>query len=218
MFATTRVRFKILTMSFVPLRTLSGEFKILGSDFICEIEPLADANSFKAVYESFKKRHPKADHYPYAYFVSGIGKSSDDGEPGSTAGVPLLSLLQQKEIEGCVIVARYFGGTKLGTPRLRRAFLSSAEDALSHGGLGEKKTILCYDLTLDYSSFQTVKNNAERYGYRLENVDYDINVKLNLFCSDSIISPWEKMGFLPDSLPKPRLVESVEEITNDQSQ
>ena len=199
-------------MAKIPLRNLEGESKVLGSSFQAEIFPLKDPADFKAEYEAFRKRHPKADHYPYAYRLGGITKSSDDGEPGSTAGVPLLTLLERNDIEGAVVVARYFGGTKLGIPRLRRAFLSAAEDAIGRGGLGEIVTKKAYRLEVDYSTYHTLENNAARYGYSLKDVVFDVNVKLILLSGASIDEPWEKMGLPIRELPVPETQDCVEEI------
>ena len=199
-------------MAKIPLRNLKGEAKVLGSSFQAEVFSLGDPSDFKAEYEAFRKRHPKADHYPYAYRLGGVTKSSDDGEPGSTAGVPLLTLMERNEIEGAVVVARYFGGTKLGIPRLRRAFVSAAEDALSKGGLGEKVEKKAYPLEVDYSTYQTLENNASRYGYCLKDVEFGVKVKLILLSGASINGPWEKMGLPIRELPTPEVQECIEEI------
>ncbi len=204
-------------MAFIPLHEMNGECKILGSDFLASVYPLDDVASFKGIYEAFKKKNPRADHYPYAYRLGGLSKSSDDGEPGGTAGVPLLSLLEHRNVEGCVIVARYFGGTKLGVPRLRRAFVSATEDALAQKGLAEMVSRLCYELEVDYSAYETIQSNAKRYGYEIADVKFDIKVLFKMLSSDNIDGPWERMGFRLSELPTPTTIITPVEVNHDPS-
>ena len=181
-------------MSRIPLNPSLGEFKDLSSDFVAELLPLDSLEGFKLLYEQFKKRHPKADHYPYAYRLGEAGKSSDDGEPGGSAGRPLLSLLADKDIEGAVIVARYFGGSKLGIPRLRRAFLSAAETAVEAARFGSYQTVYRYSVEVDYSTYEILKNNAKRFSFSLVDVNFDVNVRATVLARDKLDTLGEKVG------------------------
>ncbi len=182
-----------------------GEFHDLGSSFECELIPLSHPDELKSVQEEFKKRHPKADHYPYAFRFDELSRSSDDGEPSGTGGRALLSLLEQKQLGRCLImVARFFGGTKLGIPRLRRAFVGSGEDAIAQATLFVEQEQYVYHLEISYSLYSVLEKNQTRYGYQLKNTSFDVNVVTDL-CSMRIMDePWEKMGLNPTLLIAPR--------------
>ncbi len=196
----------------LPLSPSLGEEKILASDFIAGLFPLSSLDQAKEIYDQFKKDHPKADHYPYAYVLEGNAKSSDDGEPGGSAGVPLASLLKEKGIDGMIVVARSFGGTKLGIPRLRRAFVASAEEAIVNARLGEVKERFAYLLEVDYSAYETLKKFANRLSFSLEDVFFDIKVQLKLCCGDRLDGLGEKVGLFDLRLPEPSIETYIEEI------
>ena len=116
-----------------------------------------------------------------------------------------MSLLEQRECDCCLlIVARYFGGTKLGIPRLRRAFIEAGEDAIRNAALFEKKPQFVYELTLSYSEFSTLQNNQARYGYQLRNSIFDVNVLTTCVSARIIDEIWEKLGLDASHLPNPR--------------
>ena len=85
-------------MSYRILKKGEGRASLLGSTFEAEALPLESVSDFPSVYASFKLAHPKADHYPYAYRVGELFKSSDDGEPGGTAGKGLLVMLEEEGV------------------------------------------------------------------------------------------------------------------------
>ena len=204
-------------MSYVPLASSFGEEKDLASTFDAVLYPLQDITSFKALYDAFKKEYPKASHYPYAYRLGGITKSSDDGEPGGSAGRPLLSLLEEKDIEGAIIVARYFGGSKLGIPRLRRAFLASAEAAISSARLGQVVTRYCYDIGISYADYETIKKAAKRLSFEIQDVEFEINVRAKIYSSGRLDEFGEKVGLYDLILPEPTIVPYIQEVPHHDS-
>lgn len=160
---------------------------MLASTFEGEAIPLNEASDYQQAYNDFKLRHPKADHYPYALCVGEYSKSSDDGEPGGSAGKPMLTLMQEKGIDHClIVVARYFGGTKLGVGRLKRCFLSSASSALSTCKMGEEREFLCLELSLSYSRYEEVKRLCRIKNFLLFDEDFGLSVKANLFVDGRI--------------------------------
>ncbi|MBQ9456987.1 MAG: YigZ family protein [Bacilli bacterium] len=198
-------------MARLPFAPATGEYKCLGSTFDGEVGPLSDETSFKEIYDSFKKRFPKADHYPYAYRLKDRGKSSDDGEPGSSAGRPLLSLLEEKDLYGYLIVARYFGGTKLGIPRLRRSILEAAELAISSARLGVEKQVYSYHLEVDYSAYQTILRLSEKYGFSLKETAFGIKVETTAISSAKLHPVFEKAGLSLDLLQDEQTITIIEE-------
>ena len=102
--------------------------KFLGYLFSCKT-----AEDVSKALEELKKEHKKATHICYAYSLKSpfLEKTVDDGEPGGTAGRPILSVLQKKGMSDvCVFVVRYFGGIKLGAGGLVRAYTKTASEVL----------------------------------------------------------------------------------------
>ena len=189
---------------YIPLKDGKGIYKELGSEFIACVFPISSPDEYKEKEEAFRKANPKADHYPYALRVGDYSKSSDDGEPGGTAGKAIASLLINKGIDkALIIVARYFGGTKLGVPGLRRAFLSAAEAALSDAAFGEEVRCLEYSLSLTYPEYELLSSLARRGEFELLNIDYSINVNCTLRSSGTIDALLERKGIRLD-LPSPK--------------
>lgn len=111
--------------------TFTKEVIIKNSRFIAIasfVESLEDVSSFL---RDVKESYPKATHYTYAYRFLDIERSSDDGEPGGTAGMPILNVLEKQEIiYTIVVVVRYFGGIKLGAGGLVRAYSKACREVL----------------------------------------------------------------------------------------
>ena len=100
--------------------------EIKKSKFISIILKIYDIDSIKDIINKYKKEYPKATHYCYAYSIDGLKKSSDDGEPGGSAGVPIMEIINKNDLNHVlVIVIRYFGGIKLGMGGLIRAYSES---------------------------------------------------------------------------------------------
>ena len=190
-----------------------GSYSELSSRFEAALIPLSSPEGLRSAQEEFKMRFPKADHYPYAYRYEGLSRSSDDGEPSGTGGRALLGLLEQKQLDCCLlIVARYFGGTKLGVPRLRRAFLSSGEDAIKHASLYIRKPCYEYRIECSYAQYAVLEKYAERFHFQLKNTLFDVNVLTNLRSFDIMDASWEKMGLPISLLPSPEIKDEYVEV------
>lgn len=108
-----------------------NEIIIKNSRFITLLYKLNDINDVSSLVEEVKSLYPKATHYCYAYITDNARRSSDDGEPGGTAGAPMLNVLDKEEIINVLAVTvRYFGGIKLGAGGLVRAYSKSVRDAI----------------------------------------------------------------------------------------
>jgi uncharacterized YigZ family protein len=93
------------------------------SKFIGYYYEVLSANEVTNILTELKKEHKKCAHIPYAYKINNIVKKSDDKEPNSTAGSPILNIINMKNLDNVLIaVVRYFGGTKLGAGGLIRAY------------------------------------------------------------------------------------------------
>jgi uncharacterized YigZ family protein len=108
-----------------------GELEIKKSKFITKLFRVNNAEEINSILTNIKKEYNDATHCCYAYIVDNIKKSSDDGEPGGTAGIPILQVLEKQNLNYvlCVVI-RYFGGIKLGAGGLVRAYTKSVSDLI----------------------------------------------------------------------------------------
>ncbi|CAN7431522.1 IMPACT family protein [Acidovorax sp. LjRoot74] len=108
-----------------------SELIIKKSRFIGCVQPMADRASAQAAVDALWKQHPSAAHICWALLAGGQSAAVDDGEPGGTAGRPMLDVLRHQDLEGVLAtVVRYFGGVKLGAGGLVRAYTDSIAQAL----------------------------------------------------------------------------------------
>jgi len=128
--------------------TLSGpgnaQTRVLGSRFLGTASPVSSENDVTSRLEEEKKRYHDATHWCYAFRLrdgeSAVERASDAGEPHGTAGSPILREIRRRELIDClVIVTRYFGGTKLGTGGLARAYGQCAASALDAAPIVRKR-------------------------------------------------------------------------------
>lgn len=122
--------------SYKTLRTLGEEaFIIQKSRFIGCASPVADEAGALAFLSQIRAQYKDASHHCYAYIIgqnAGVMRYSDDGEPGGTAGMPILGVMRARGVVDCaVVVVRYFGGILLGAGGLTRAYSQGAVVALS---------------------------------------------------------------------------------------
>ncbi|KIX91667.1 ABC transporter [Staphylococcus microti] len=124
------------------------------SRFIAHIIPVETEEDAKAFIAQKKKEHREATHNCSAYTVGDtmhIQKASDDGEPSGTAGVPMLEMLKKLDVHNAaVVVTRYFGGIKLGTGGLIRAYGGAVRDVIQDVGRIILRPAIPMQVTLDY--------------------------------------------------------------------
>ena len=136
--------------------------EIKKSRFICHVKRVYSEEEARAFIAAIKKEHYKATHNCSAFIIgekSDIKRTSDDGEPSGTAGVPMLGVLEKHNLTNlCVVVTRYFGGIKLGAGGLIRAYAGSVALAIKEIGLVEIKEQAGLRLQLSYSQYQDFTN------------------------------------------------------------
>ena len=141
------------------LKSEKYEVSVLQSKFISyliHIENLADFDYF---YKNLKKEHKKAKHICYAYILNNTYKYSDDGEPSSTAGLPIYNILKGNELKNVALfVVRYFGGTLLGSGRLLRTYSLAAKEVVNLAKKVKLSTFKFVEVSIDYQSFDSFKN------------------------------------------------------------
>lgn len=161
-----------------------AEEEIKKSRFICHLKRVYTEEEARAFISEIKKEHHKANHNCSAFTLGErqeIQRSSDDGEPSGTAGVPMLEILKKREITNvCAVVTRYFGGIKLGAGGLIRAYAGSVGHALDQVGLVKFVTQEQLILTLDYGNYDGLQRFLSTQGLVISESEFlsDVTVKL----------------------------------------
>ncbi|WP_159338686.1 YigZ family protein [Streptococcus dysgalactiae] len=142
------------------------EEEVKKSRFICQIKRITTEEEGKAFIIAIKKEHYKANHSCSAMIIgdkSQIKRSSDDGEPSGTAGIPMLSVLEKQGLTNLVVVVTcYFGGIKLGTGGLIRAYSGVTAAAIKELGIVDVKKQAGLEVTLTYPQYQTYAQFLEQ--------------------------------------------------------
>ena len=142
----------------------------------------------KDIVNSIKKEHYAARHVCYAYIIGEDNpaiKYSDDGEPGGTAGKPILDVIKNSGIHNIVVtVTRYFGGVLLGTGGLVRAYTDAAKEAVNAAEIREVCLRRNYDISIDYSEFDKIKFLIDGIEGTQTEIDYTDKVVIHLNIPD----------------------------------
>ena len=136
--------------------------EIKKSRFICHVKRVYSEEEARAFIATIKKEHYKATHNCSAFIIgerNEIKRTSDDGEPSGTAGVPMLGVLENHNLTNvCVVVTRYFGGIKLGAGGLIRAYAGSVALAVKEIGIVEVKEQAGIQIQMTYAQYQEYGN------------------------------------------------------------
>ena len=136
--------------------------EIKKSRFICHAKRVYSEEEARAFITAIKKEHYKATHNCSAFIIgerSEIKRTSDDGEPSGTAGVPMLGVLENHNLTNvCVVVTRYFCGIKLGAGGLIRAYAGSVALAVKEIGIVEIKEQAGIQIQMSYAQYQEYGN------------------------------------------------------------
>ena len=156
-----------------------SELLIKKSRFIGCAQPMADRAGAQAVVAGLRARHPGAAHVCWALLAGGQSAAVDDGEPGGTAGRPMLDVLRHQDLENVLVtVVRYYGGVKLGAGGLVRAYTDCAAQALLKAekvAIVRRRTLCC---ELSYALEGLVRRELEAAGASLERVSHGAQVEL----------------------------------------
>jgi uncharacterized YigZ family protein len=165
----------------IPARTIRLENRVVNSRFIATIGRADTVEAAKAFIQAIRDEMPDASHHVYAFKV-GYGGSvtegmTDDGEPSGTSGPPVLAALRGADIGDVVIVVtRYFGGTKLGTGGLVRAYGGAAKDALAALPVEMKIEKHYIGVTIAYSFYERLKLLLEAHRAAVDSEEFDVEV------------------------------------------
>ncbi|MDD6885975.1 MAG: YigZ family protein [Solobacterium sp.] len=154
------------------------------SRFITYLEYCENEEQYKEYLKTIKKKHYDATHVCSAFLGKDTRRSSDDGEPSGTAGVPMLSCLDKHGVENtAAFVVRYFGGIKLGAGGLIRAYSSSVSEAIKQADLVEDRIFNQYTITLNYETANRIDYLLNKECEEVE-TEYSENVKYTFLTND----------------------------------
>ena len=173
-----------------------GIYKELGSKFMAFAYPVETEEEAKNILASVRKEYFDARHHCFAWRLGLTGepyRTSDDGEPSSTAGRPIHGqLLSQGLSDILVVVVRYFGGVKLGVPGLIRAYRSATQEALDHAERVEKVAGAHFSLAFEYLQMNEVMKVLKEMGITPLKQDFDLHCRMEVRVRLSQIEDFRK--------------------------
>lgn len=169
----------------VPATPWSIEFEVKRSKFLTFATRAACRDQAEAFIHDLRVKHPKANHVCWAYIAGDptttIRSMSDDGEPSGTAGMPMLKVLEYSGLGDIVVaVVRYFGGTKLGTGGLQRAYSDAVSQVLADLPRVIKVNRTSLTITYDYNFDGSITRLLERYDVENTESIYAQSVTLDI--------------------------------------
>ena len=181
------------------------------SRFITYAQPVYSEEDALQFLGSIRKKHYDATHNCYAYILGEsmtIQRSSDDGEPSGTAGVPILEVLKKENLTNSIIVVtRYFGGIMLGAGGLIRAYTEGASNGVKVAGTVRVQPFAAYHLKMNYSYLSKLQYEMPKKNYIIESIEYLENVTMKVLIASEFedafikdIAQWTNGGILAESL------------------
>ena len=173
------------------------EIIIEKSTFIGYAKPVASEEEALAFIQEIKKKHRDATHNVPAYVLgehNDIQRCNDDGEPSGTAGVPVLEVLKKEDVRDvAVVVTRYFGGIKLGTGGLVRAYTKGAKIALEAARIITKVLYQVVIVSVDYTMLGTLQNQLRLKQYDTKDIVYDEMVHLHVWVEEEDVANFKDL-------------------------
>ncbi|MEN7548894.1 YigZ family protein [Rapidithrix thailandica] len=178
--------------SYLTIKSPSeGLYKEKGSKFLAYAYPVTDEEKIKEILQSLKKEYYDARHHCYAFMLGkdkNRYRANDDGEPGNSAGVPILNQIRSKEVtDVLVVVVRYFGGTKLGVSGLINAYKTAAAEALDQAEIVEAFVTQHLTIRFEYMDMNDVMRVAKEYDLDLSQQTFDEKCNINFEIREGIL-------------------------------
>lgn len=156
---------------------VQSEINIKKSQFICSLFPTKNKKESKEIIQKLNQQYSDATHNCTAYIVNDGEGFDDDGEPGGTAGKPMINVLRKNELHNVTaVVTRYFGGIKLGAGGLVRAYSKSVMEAIGEAEILEIEEYDVYKITFEYSDIKIVDNEVRNNN--LESIEKEYSDKV----------------------------------------
>ncbi|MGW1126342.1 IMPACT family protein [Streptomyces sp. CB01249] len=172
------------------------ESEINRSRFICALAPAATEEEAQEFIARVRREHPTATHNCYAYVIgadASVQKASDDGEPGGTAGVPMLQMLTRREVCYAVaVVTRYYGGVKLGAGGLIRAYGGVVGEALDALGTRTRRRFRLATVTVGHQRAGRLENELRATGRTVREVRYAADVTIEIALPDADVEAFRR--------------------------
>ena len=166
---------------------ITHTLEIKKSRFITYLHRTESEEDARDFIKFIKKKHPDATHHCTALIIGDLCRSNDDHEPAGTAGRPMLNVLFKQEMDQILaVVVRYFGGIKLGTGGLVKAYSDSVKEALDLATLTTVSLWKEYILTFDYTWIGKIDAALHRMDCQIESKDYDQKVVYHVLSSQSL--------------------------------
>lgn len=171
------------------------EIEIKKSRFICTLARVESEDEAKQIIQEIKKEHWKASHNCSAFVIgerNEIQRSSDDGEPAGTAGIPMLETLKKRQlINTLAVVTRYFGGTELGKGGLIRAYGGVVAEALDVIGVVEGRLQQEVNVRIDYPNHGKLENFMAQSPYDVKQTDFSEVVEVTCMVDEDAVPTFE---------------------------
>ncbi|MFW6638611.1 YigZ family protein [Nocardiopsis algeriensis] len=171
------------------------ELEIKKSRFLCAMARVDSEEAARAFIAERRKEHWSATHNCTAYVLGEDGdvqRSSDDGEPAGTAGVPMLEVLRHRELTDTVaVVTRYFGGVKLGAGGLIRAYGNAVSAAVDELGVLERRRLLVVDVYADYVLGGRLESDLRDSSLLVRGTSYEERVRVEVALPEEDLAEFE---------------------------
>ena len=176
----------------IPTQFGEDEFVEKKSRFIGRVWYVETEEEALTRIQEMKKQHYDATHNCWAYIIrDGAVRFSDDGEPGGTAGMPMLQVLQREGLFNVVcVVTRYFGGILLGAGGLVRAYTKGAKIAVDAAGKSMKRVWTAFYVPCPYPFYERVKLLIASFGGVIRNTDFGAEVELDVLVPEKSGTPF----------------------------
>ena len=174
---------------------IQSEINVKKSQFICSLFPTRTKAESKEIIQKINKQYSDATHNCTAYIVSDGEGFDDDGEPGGTAGKPMINVLRKNKLHNVTaIVTRYFGGIKLGAGGLVRAYSKSVMDAVGNAEILEIEEYEVFTITFEYSDIKMADTEVRNNNLDVIDKVYSDKVSYDIVSRDNrdIVKIFEK--------------------------
>ena len=166
-------------------KAVESEINVKKSQFICHLFPTKTKKESKEIILKVNEQYNDATHNCTAYIVSDGEGFDDDGEPGGTAGKPMINVLRKNELHNVTaVVTRYFGGIKLGAGGLVRAYSKSVLEAINEAEILEVELYDVYKLIFEYSDIKLADGEVRNNNLEVIAKDYSDKVIYEVVSKD----------------------------------
>ncbi|WP_405289857.1 YigZ family protein [Methanobrevibacter sp.] len=165
---------------------VQSEINVKKSQFICSLFPTKTKAESKQIIQKLNEQYSDATHNCTAYIASDGEGFDDDGEPGGTAGKPMINVLRKNELHNVTaVVTRYFGGIKLGAGGLVRAYSKSVMEAIGQAEILEIEEYDVYTITFEYSEIKTADGEVRTNNLDVIDKQYSDKVSYDIVSKDN---------------------------------